>query len=271
MGVTDLFARRATLSRSLRLLGQFRYEQPDPARFYGALAEDTAAMVTDLWRGTSGTSPTGRTLLDVGGGPGYFAAAFADAGLHYIGVEPDPTEMHPGPGRTPLASWDPTRPTGRGTATDRQTTYVRASGMSLPFADASVDICLSSNVAEHVPQPWRLGREMLRVTRPGGLAVLSYTVWLGPFGGHEMGLSHYLGGARAAERYTRKHGHRPKNDYGSSLFAVSVSDGLQWAASTGALVAAFPRYHPRWAWWTTRVPVLREFTASNLVLVLRRS
>ena len=134
---------------------------------------------------------------------------------------------------------------------DSGATYVRASGVALPFANASVDICLSSNVAEHVPQPWGLGREMLRVTRPGGLAVLSYTVWLGPFGGHEMGLTHYLGGARAAERYTRKHGHRPKNDYGSSLFAVSVSDGLQWAASTGALVAAFPRYHPRWAWWMT--------------------
>ena len=58
-----------------------------------------------------------------------------------------------------------------------------------------VDICLSSNVAEHVPRPWQLGGEMLRVTKPGGLAVLSYTVWLGPFGGHEMGLTHYLGGA----------------------------------------------------------------------------
>ena len=67
--------------------------------------------------------------------------------------------------------------------------------MALPFADDSVDICLSSNVAEHVPRPWQLGAEMLRVTRPGGLAVLSYTVWLGPFGGHEMGLTHYLGGA----------------------------------------------------------------------------
>ena len=254
MGVADLFARRATLSRSLRLLGQFGYEQRDPALFYGALADDTAAMVTDLWRDTDGTSPAGRTLLDVGGGPGYFAAAFVDAGLRYIGVEPNPTEMHAGPA-----------------GADRHTTYVRASGVALPFADASVDICLSSNVAEHLPQPWRLGREMLRVTRPGGLAVLSYTVWLGPFGGHEMGLSHYLGGARAAERYTRKHGHRPKNDYGSSLFAVSVSDGLEWAASTGALVAAFPRYHPRWAWWMTGVPVLREFLVSNLVLVLRPS
>ncbi len=100
--------------------------------------------------------------------------------------------------------------------------FVRASGTALPFADASVDICLSSNVAEHVAEPWRLGDEMLRVTRPGGLAVLSYTVWLGPFGGHEMGLTHYLGGQRAADRYTRKHGHRPKNDYGSSLFAVSA-------------------------------------------------
>jgi SAM-dependent methyltransferase len=272
MAVTDLFARQATLARSLRLLGQFRYEQRDPARFYGAVAHDTAAMVTDLWRDANGTSQAGRTVLDVGGGPGYFAAAFADAGLQYIGVEPDPREihaMHPEPGGTPLASWGPTRPKGRGTASDGQTIYVRASGMALPFADASVDICLSSNVAEHVPQPWRLGREMLRVTKPGGLVVLSYTVWLGPFGGHEMGLSHYLGGARAAERYTRKHGHRPKNDYGSSLFAVSVSDGLDWAASSGALVAAFPRYHPRWAWWMTGVPALREFMVSNLVLVLR--
>ena len=262
MAVTDLLARRATLARSLRLLGQFRYEQRDPARFYTALAADTAAMVTDLWRDVNATSPAGRTVLDVGGGPGYFAAAFAAADLQYIGVEPDPTEVHIGAAQAATSSTAPA--SIRGT-----TTYVRASGMALPFADASVDICVSSNVAEHVAQPWRLGREMLRVTRPGGLAVLSYTVWLGPFGGHEMGLSHYLGGTRAAERYTRKHGHRPKNDYGSSLFAVSVSDGLDWAASSGALVAAFPRYHPRWAWWMTGVPVLREFTVSNLVLVLR--
>lgn len=253
MAVTDGFARRATLSRSLRLLSAFRYEQSKPDRFYGALASDTAQMVGDLWRGIHGTDPAGRTLLDVGGGPGYFATAFAEAGIRYIGVEPDPSEMHAA------------TPTGAHAAG----TFVRASGMALPFADDSVDICLSSNVAEHVRRPWKLGGEMLRVTRPGGLAILSYTVWLGPFGGHEMGLSHYLGGARAAARYARKHGHRAKNDYGSSLFAVSAVDGLDWAVSTGALVAAFPRYHPRWAWRLTSVPVLREFLVSNLVLVLR--
>jgi SAM-dependent methyltransferase len=252
MAVTDLFARRATLSRSVRLLREFRYEQPDPARFYGALADDTVKLVTDLWWAQSRFAPTGRTLLDVGGGPGYFAAAFAGAGFSYIGVEPDPAEMHDGPAEN-----------------DGTATYVRASGLALPFEDGSVDVCLSSNVAEHVAAPWQLGREMLRVTKPGGLVVLSYTVWLGPFGGHETGLWHYLGGQRAARRYTRKHGRPPKNNYGSSLFAVSAADGLQWASATGALVAAFPRYHPRWAWWMVRVPVLRELMVSNVVLVLR--
>ena len=253
MAATDLFAQRATLARSVRLLSEFRYEQSDPARFYGALAADTAAMVGDLWRGVHGEDPAGRTLLDVGGGPGYFATAFADAGLRYVGVEPDQSEMH-----------------SAGMAFEREAgTFVRASGMALPFADDSVDICLSSNVAEHVPRPWQLGAELLRVTRPGGLAVLSYTVWLGPFGGHEMGMTHYLGGERAAARYARKHGHPAKNNYGSSLFAVSAADGLSWAENTGALVAAFPRYHPRWAWGLTSVPVLREFTVSNLVLVLQ--
>ena len=262
MAVTDLFAGRATLGRSVRLLRQFRYERSDPSRFYGALAADTAAMVTDLWGGTRpvghpgahpGIHPGGATVLDVGGGPGYFATAFTEAGWNYVGVEPDPREMHAaghlgrgGPG-----------------------TFVRASGLALPFADASVDVCLSSNVAEHVPRPWQLGEEMLRVTRPGGLAILSYTVWLGPFGGHETGLWHYLGGARAAARYTRRHGHPPKNNYGSSLFAVSAADGLRWARSTGALIAAFPRYHPRWAWWLTSLPGGRELAVSNLVLVLR--
>jgi len=183
--VTALFAGRATLARSLRLLGEFRFEQSDPARFYGALADDTVALVTSLWTAAHGSGPAGRTLLDVGGGPGYFAAAFADAGLDYVGVEPDPTEMHAGPAGE------------RGSGA-----FVRASGMALPFADDSVDICLSSNVAEHVRDPWRLGREQLRVTRPGGLVVLSYTVWLGPFGGHEMGMTHYLGGRRAADSVT---------------------------------------------------------------------
>src|SRR5215470_16999950 len=110
MAATDVFARRATLSRSVRLLAEFRFEQTDPARFYTALAGDTAAMVADLWRATHREPVTDRTLLDVGGGPGYFATAFKNAGFAYIGVEPDPAEMHAGP------------------AAGGSATYVRASG-----------------------------------------------------------------------------------------------------------------------------------------------
>ncbi|PRC43172.1 SAM-dependent methyltransferase, partial [Mycobacterium sp. ITM-2017-0098] len=159
MVATDLFARRATLSRSLRLLSAFRFEQSDPDRFYGALADDTVAMVGDLWRSATGSTTEGVTLVDVGGGPGYFASAFTDAGVRYIGVEPDPTEMHAAAPRSHR----------------RAGSFVRASGTALPFADDSVDLCLSSNVAEHVREPWLLGDEMRRVTRPGGLVVLSYT------------------------------------------------------------------------------------------------
>ena len=77
--VTDLFARRATLGRSVRLLRSFRFEQSNPDLFYGPLADDTADMVGDLWTARNRTGHSGRTILDVGGGPGYFATAFTDA------------------------------------------------------------------------------------------------------------------------------------------------------------------------------------------------
>ncbi|MQY23517.1 class I SAM-dependent methyltransferase [Nocardia macrotermitis] len=245
------FARRATLRRSLRLLGSFRFEQTDPALFYGGIATDTAELIGDFYRDLTGCSLTGAIVLDVGGGPGYFADEFTAAGARYLPVEPDPTEMH----AAGLSV--------RGA--------VRGSGMALPFRDDALDICLSSNVAEHVPHPWRMAEEMLRVTRPGGLMMLSYTVWAGPFGGHETGPWHYLGGEYAARRYRRRTGHEPKNRFGTSLFAVRAADGLRWAAHAGDradVLAAFPRYHPRWAWWLVRVPLIRELLVSNLVLVL---
>lgn len=251
--MTKAVARRATLRRSLHLLGTFKYEQTQPDIFYGAIAEDSMAMVRDLYAGTTGHGLAGTLVLDVGGGPGYFADAFAAAGAQYVPVEPDPREMH-----------------AAGLSVGGS---IRGSGMALPFRDSCVDICFSSNVAEHVAEPWRMAEEMLRVTRPGGLVVLSYTVWLGPFGGHETGRWHYFGGERAAQRYIRKHGHEPKNRFGVSLFPITAAAGLAWARSTphGELLAAFPRYNPRWSWWTTRVPGLRELMVSNLVLVLRKA
>lgn len=271
-------ARRATLGRSLGLLRSFPKEQSDPDVFYSGLARDTVELVADLWEdsgcgagagagdgagaagpggaghdaaGPGGGRLPGLTVLDVGGGPGYFSEAYAAEGARYVSVEPDVGEMAAA-GITQVGS-------------------VRGSGMALPIRTDSVDICISSNVAEHVPEPWTMAEEMCRVTRPGGLVVVSYTLWYGPFGGHEMGLTHYLGGERARRLYERSHGHPPKNYYGESLFEVGCAEGLDWARGTDSadLLAAFPRYHPRWAWWFVRVPGLREVLVSNLVLVLR--
>ncbi|WP_020384623.1 class I SAM-dependent methyltransferase [Corynebacterium doosanense] len=248
--------RLATLSRSWSLLRSFRHEQPRPDLFYGGLAEDTAQLVEALLLDARGHHLAGRAVLDVGGGPGYFADAFAARGAWYVGLEPDVGEMS-------AAGID-------------VAAAVRGDGTALPFATDSFDVVYSSNVAEHVPDFTAMGDEMLRVTRPGGLAILSYTVWLGPFGGHETGLwEHYVGGEFARRRYERRHGRAPKNVWGQSLFDVSCADGLAWARSLerrglASVELCFPRYHPWWAWWMVRVPVLREFLVSNLVVVARK-
>jgi len=240
--------RLATLKRSVRLLRTFRYEQFRPRIFYSMLARDTHSLIDGLRRDLTGQPLPGSSVLDVGGGPGYFSEAFSDC--FYVGLEPSVSEMS----AAGLSGYG----------------AVRGDGTALPFASDTFDVVYSSNVAEHIPD-WRaMGSEMLRVAKPGGLVVLSYTVWLGPFGGHETGLwQHYVGGDFARRRYAKVHGHEPKNVWGTSLFAVSAREGLAWARGTGKLVLAFPRYHPWWAWWLTRVPVVREFAVSNLVLVLR--
>jgi SAM-dependent methyltransferase len=234
-----------SLSRSVTLFRAFQVERSDPACFYRLLAADSARELSRF------ADLDGAHVLDVGGGPGYFADAFAAAGAHYGAVDADAGEL--------AAAGRP------GTNT------LLASGLNLPVADGAVDVCFSSNVLEHVPDPERMGEEMLRVTRPGGTVVLSWTTWFSPWGGHETSPWHYLGGRRAADRYARRHGRRPKNDVGRTLFPTHAGPMLAWARSqAGAdLVAAYPRYHPWWLRWVAHVPAVREVAVWNLVLVLR--
>jgi SAM-dependent methyltransferase len=234
------------LGRSIRLLREFRYEQPDPRRFYTAIAEDSVGQLSQY------VDLAGRSMLDVGGGPGFFRDAFQAAGATYYALDADVGELA---GMGEIAS---------GT--------VIGSGLQLPFADDCLDVVYSSNVLEHVSDPWRMADEMLRVTRPGGVAFISYTVWYGPWGGHETAPWHYLGGRRARRRYARTHGHEPKNKYGESLFAVTTGAGLRWARSQARadVLELTPRYNPWWSRWLLRVPLVREVVTWNLVIVLRK-
>ena len=234
-----------SLRRAVSLFQAFRVEQTDPARFYGLLAADSVRQV-GLYAPLAG-----RTVLDVGGGPGYFAEAFEAVGARYVPLDADLGELAavstPGPGT------------------------VLGSGTALPFRDAVVDVAYSSNVLEHVREPERMAAEMVRVTRPGGTVFLSWTTWLSPWGGHETSPWHYLGGSYAARRYERRRGHPPKNRYGQSLFALSVSRMRRWVRSRPdvEVVDVLPRYHPRWARWVIDVPGVREVAAWNAVIVLR--
>jgi SAM-dependent methyltransferase len=232
--------------RSFRLFDDFRYEQSDPARFYSALAADSVGQLAQY------ADLAGATVLDVGGGPGYFRDAFAEEGATYFALDADVGEL-----------------SGRGTIAAGT---VIGDGMRLPFADGSVDVCYSSNVLEHVPDRRRMADEMMRVTRPGGIVFLSYTLWWGPWGGHETSPWHYLGGRYARRRYRRKHGHEPKNRYGESMYAVTAAEMLRWASrqEAGDVLLAAPRYHPWWARWLMRVPLARELLSWNLLLVLRK-
>jgi SAM-dependent methyltransferase len=240
---------RDGLARSLRLARAFTLEQRRPDAFYRVLAADSVAQVSrylDL---------RGARVLDVGGGPGWFDGAFVGAGARYCAVELDPAEA-----------------AARMGGPEALTATVVADGAALPFADATFDLCFSSNVLEHVPDPWRMGDEMVRVTRPGGLVFLSFNNWLAPNGGHETAPWHYLGGDRARVRFEERNGRPPKNYYGRSLFPVSIGSALAWAKRhpRAALVEAVPRYHPRWARGVVRLPGVREIATWNLLLILRR-
>lgn len=237
---------KPTVERSIRLFRAFLREQSNPDHFYSILAEDSARQLA------AHTPLDGRTLLDVGGGPGYFAEAFRRQGAYYIGLDPDVGELSargaPEPG------------------------MIRASGTQLPVRTGSVDICYSSNVLEHVSEPWTMLTEMTRVTRQDGIIFMSFTPWWSPWGGHETAPWHYLGGHRARLRYRRKTGKEPKNSFGTSLFPVTVAAAQRWARNCpdAELLTTFPRYHPWWAKWLAHVPVVREIVSWNLVLVLRK-
>ena len=240
-------AARSGLFRSVRLFRLFLAEQADPDRFYASLAEDAAAQVAEH------CELGGRTVVDVGGGGGWFTAAFRARGAHGYLFEPDPAELRSQAG-TPAGA-------------------VVADGYWLPVRDGGADVVFSSNVLEHVSDPMGLVEEMIRATRPGGLVYLSFTNWYSPWGGHEMSPWHYLGPGYAERRYIRRHRREPKHRCGVNLFPVHIGPVLRAmrARPDVEIVEARPRYYPRWCRLVVRLPGLREVATWNLLLIMRRT
>jgi SAM-dependent methyltransferase len=233
--------------RSVRLFRLFLSEQADPDGFYTALAADAASQIAEY------SSVDDMTVLDIGGGAGYFTREFRSRGAHCYLFEVDVAEM-----------------TSRG---DNPPGAVVADGYWLPVRDGGADICVSSNVLEHVRDPNGLVEEMVRATRPGGLIYLSFTNWYSPWGGHEMSPWHYLGPQRAERRYVRKHGKPPKNRVGATLFPVHIGPVLKMMRERTdvKVLSARPRYYPRVFQPLLMLPGVREVATWNLLLILRRT
>jgi len=235
-----------SLRRSLALFRAFRREQDDPEGCYSLLARDAADQVEAY----GGGALAGRTVVDVGGGGGYFTEEFRRRGAHAYLFEPDMRELGP----KPLNG------------------AVIADGYLLPLADAVADVTFSSNVLEHVADPQTFLSEMVRVTRPGGLIYVSFTNWFSPWGGHEWAPWHYLGADRARARYHRRTGRPAKHTLGENLFAVHIGPTLRQVRARDdiAVVSARSRYWPFLTQTVVRAPGLREFATWNLLLILRR-
>ena len=234
-----------SLQRSLALFRAFRREQDDPETCYELLARDAADQV-EAYDGPV----DGRTVVDVGGGGGYFTEEFRRRGAHAYLFEPDVKEL----GEKP--------PDGA----------VVADGYLLPLQDGTADVTFSSNVLEHVSDPQTFLSELARVTRPGGLIYVSFTNWLSPWGGHEWAPWHYLGAKRARARYHRRTGKPAKHTLGENLFAVHIGATLRQvrARDDVTVVSARSRYWPFLAETVVKAPGIREVATWNLLLILRR-
>jgi SAM-dependent methyltransferase len=243
----DLATMPSGIRRSAELFRLFRREQTDPATFYTFLAADT---VLELGRHVD---LQGARAIDIGGGAGFMATALRARGASCCLLEYDHAEMN-----------------AHGHQPDHA---VRGDAMRLPARSGSLDVVHSSNVLEHVPDPRAMLSEMVRVLVPGtGVGYVAFPNWWSPWGGHETAPWHWVGERYSVERYIRKHGHRPKNEIGVSLFAVHIHEVISWFGRRPDVEVLWmgPRYYPRWVRPVVRVPVARELLTWNLCTVFRR-
>ena len=104
---------------------------------------------------TAATSPYGLDVLDIGCGEGRFCRMLFQRGAQVTGLDPTPNLLTPQKLRDPGGH------------------YVDGSGESLPIPAHSFDLVVSYLVLIDIPDFRAAIREMARVLRPGGRAVVA--------------------------------------------------------------------------------------------------
>lgn len=122
--------------------------EPDPA-----FRRRAAWLLAQLEAGL----PSGGTVLDLGCGQGFYLPLYARLGLMATGVEPDPAPRAEASRKAAALGF----------------AVVDALADGLPFADASFDAVVMSEVLEHLPDPRPALAEAARVLVPGGLLLVT--------------------------------------------------------------------------------------------------
>ena len=105
----------------------------------------------------------GERLLDAGCGEGRHCFGAIERGAHVVGLDLDHESLRKAAGALRF----------RGAELGRLGAMLQGDAFHLPFADATFDKVICSEVMEHVHDVTGAARELARVLRPGGLAAVT--------------------------------------------------------------------------------------------------
>lgn len=107
----------------------------------------------------------GDRVLDLGCGEGRHAiTAYLEGAVHIVGLDLSSNDLNTAKERFRDFAVDDE---------NRSVAFLRASGLQLPFADASFDKVICAEVLEHIPDCQSVLDEIRRVLKPGGVFAAS--------------------------------------------------------------------------------------------------
>lgn len=118
----------------------------------------------EIARAIAEEAPEGGTVVDLGCGPGEILVRLATLApsLHLTGVDLD----------ADMVARAQRRAERRPIPADRRPSFVVADAATLPFADESVDLVVSSYAVHHLPDRDAAQAEIMRVLKPGAKAII---------------------------------------------------------------------------------------------------
>ncbi|HVS67855.1 MAG TPA: class I SAM-dependent methyltransferase, partial [Mycobacteriales bacterium] len=126
--------------------------------YHGHRHEMRYRLVTDAAREHL---PAGGVVLDIGCGSALAADRLVDCDAAYVGIDFGGHHIESAAKRY------------RDIPGPLRTSFVRGDGERLPFADASVDVVIFTEVIEHLLRPELAVWEIARVLKPGGVLVMT--------------------------------------------------------------------------------------------------